>query len=119
MNHDQTDHHQTDDRSTKVPCAAQPSAWDLDAGQLGQWLQAIRTCLDCPVLQQCSRLRDQLYPQGNPSRPTTGNPRSVIWAAVPYSEVGAPMTPTSLRRYARRTGRAGAPERDRRTIGLR
>lgn len=93
----------------RVPCIDDPSGWDLDLGTLTQWLAALRTCWQCPVLRQCGQLRDAHYPRGSATRRVAGNPRSVIWAGVAYSEDGSPMDPDTLRRYARRQGRIQHP----------
>lgn len=94
----------------QVPCAGDPAGWDLDMGTLTQWLAALRTCADCPVLRRCGQLRDAHYPRGSAVRRAAGNPRSVIWAAVAYSEDGSPMSIDTLRGYARRQRRIELPE---------
>lgn len=103
-----------DDRSIshQLPCTEDPTLWDLDQGTLTQWLAALRTCWMCPVLLQCGQLRDRYYPRGSAGRRVAGNPRSVIWAGVAYSEDGAPMDPDTLRRYASRRGQIQAPTGD-------
>jgi len=90
------------------PCADDPGAWDLDAGELIQWLAAMRTCREsCPLLAECVSLREQLYPGSGPSGAKRDNPKSVIWAGVAYGETGEVLPPDSLRILAaRRRGAA-------------
>lgn len=96
--------------ATVAPCAGSPEAWDLDAGDLIQWLAALRTCREsCPVLEACARLRQQLYPRSGPTGIPRDNPRAVIWAGVAYSDEGRVLAPDSLRNLAAR--RRGTAER--------
>ena len=55
-------------RAMVAPCTRSPEAWDLDAGDLTQWLAALRTCREsCPMLAACVGLRQQLYPGSGPA----------------------------------------------------
>jgi len=95
-------------RAMIEPCANNPRAWDLDAGDLIQWLAALRTCREsCPLLAACAGLRQQLYPGSGPTGTPRDNPRAVIWAGIAYSDEGRVLTPDSLRNLAaRRRGTA-------------
>ena len=67
------------------------TSWDLDVGDLQSWLEARRVCdEECPLVSACLRQRQESYP--------TGNPRSVIWAGVAYSETGRLLDTRGLRR---------------------
>lgn len=99
-------------RAIVPPCARDPKAWDLDAGDLIQWLAALRTCREsCPLLAACARLRAHLYPGSGLSGVSRDNPRAVIWAGVAYSDEGRALTPDSLRNLAAR--RRGTAQRTR------
>ena len=88
------------------PCAADPAGWDLDAGTLTQWLAAMRTCLNCPMLQLCRQARQEFWPLADPHHPNR-NPAGVIWAGVAYTETGHVLDDEGLRLYsARRSARA-------------
>lgn len=91
------------------PCAADPTAWDLDAGTLAQWLAAMRQCVHCPVLDECVALRDAFFPAADSTHRSVGNPNGVIWAGIAYSESGVPLDGRGLRRYAARRRRPTAP----------
>ncbi len=91
------------------PCADDPAGWDLDAGDLVRWLQALRECGQCPVRQRCLQLRAEHWPQADPRRPVM-NPKSVIWAGVAYSDTGRVLSEESLRHMAAR--RRLAPSRE-------
>lgn len=93
------------------PCADDPTAWDLDAGDLIKWLQALRECGRCPVLQRCLDLRAEHWPQADPRRPVM-NPKSVIWAGVAYSDTGRVLSEESLRHMAARRRLAPAREQN-------
>lgn len=81
------------------PCAAEPTAWDLDAGDLGSWLRAQRLCSSCPFLTECRISLLQSFPDASVQRPSK-NPKSVVWAGLAYSDTGRVMSPETLRRYA-------------------
>ena len=99
-------------RAMVPPCARDPKAWDLDAGDLIQWMAALRTCREsCPLLSACARLRQHLYPGSGLPGTSGDNPRAVIWAGVAYSDEGRAMTPDSLRNLAAR--RRGTAQRAR------
>lgn len=90
-------------RAMVAPCTRSPEAWDLDAGDLTQWLAALRTCREsCPMLAACVGLRQQLYPGSGPAGTPRDNPRAVIWAGVAYSDEGCALPPDSLRNLAAR-----------------
>ncbi len=89
-------------RPWRGPCAADPAGWDLDAGTLTQWLAAMRTCLNCPMLQLCLQARQEMFPGSAPGRPAR-NPAGVIWAGVAYSDTGHAMDAAALRTYAARS----------------
>lgn len=97
-------------RAMAAPCARSPEAWDLDAGDLTQWLAALRTCREsCPMLAACVSMRQQLYPGSGSAAAPRDNPRAVIWAGVAYSDEGRVLAPDSLRNLAAR--RRGIAER--------
>ena len=99
-------------RAIAEPCASNPRAWDLDAGELVQWLAALRTCREsCPLLAACAGRRQELYPGSGPTGVPRNNPRAVIWAGVAYSDEGRVLTPDSLRNLAAR--RRGVANRGR------
>ncbi|HZM66048.1 MAG TPA: hypothetical protein VFC16_07080 [Nakamurella sp.] len=94
----------SDDRTAAAwtgPCAGDPARWDLDAGNLTQWLTAMRVCVNCPVLDSCVALRDEFFPNAGSSH-RAGNPSGVIWAGIAYSESGVPLDGRGLRLYAAR-----------------
>ena len=94
------------------PCASNPEAWDLDAGDLVQWLAAIRTCREeCPLLTACVERRQKLYPSSGLKGSPGDNPRAVIWAGIAYSDEGRVLAPETLRNVAAR--RRGIAERAR------
>jgi hypothetical protein len=92
-----------------APCAADPTAWDLDAGTLAQWLAAMRQCVHCPVLDECVALRDAFFPAADSTHRSVGNPNGVIWTGIAYSESGVPLDGRGLRLYAARRRRRTAP----------
>ena len=99
-------------RATVTPCASNPEAWDLDAGDLTQWLAALRTCREsCRMLAACVGLRERFYPGSGSTGTPRDNPRAVIWAGVAYSDEGRVLPPDSLRNLAAR--RRGVAERAR------
>jgi hypothetical protein len=81
------------------PCYENPAGWDLDAGTLVQWLAALRSCHECPVLARCETLRDEFWPNADPRKPAH-NPSGVIMAGVAYSETGRVLDRAGLGRIA-------------------
>lgn len=86
----------------QLPCVEDPAGWDLDRGDLSDWLAAKRTCLTlCPALGECHAYRVEMYPasaavEANPKE----NPAGVIWAGVAFSDTGRALTNTQLRLMA-------------------
>ena len=85
------------------PCTQNPAGWDLDSGELEDWLSAIRACMACPVLRLCWERRNRLYSDEHPA--------GVIWAGTAYTGTGVPLTTGSaLVAYAVRVARERAPK---------
>lgn len=73
-----------DPADSRPACQSNPEGWDLDCGDLVDWLRSIRICVEeCPLLQQCWQARNQLYPHRHPA--------GVIWAGVAYTDRGQPL----------------------------
>lgn len=74
-------------------CESDPDGWDMDRGELADWLRAIRTCTtECPLLRECIAARRELY-RGE-------NPAGVIWGGTAYTATGEPLKPLGLVEYA-------------------
>ncbi|WP_157762655.1 hypothetical protein [Nocardia yamanashiensis] len=73
--------HSATTSSKRPPCADDPSDWDLDVGTPETWRNAMRVCHDCPLLASCTQLVETFTARGDV-------PRAMIWAGVPYDNVG-------------------------------
>jgi len=77
------------------PCASNPEGWDMDHGDLSDWLRALRACAqDCPLLRQCWERRNALY--------ASEMPAGVIWAGTAFTETGVALTKWNLEEYAQK-----------------
>lgn len=84
-------------------CMADPTKWELDReGEhlLGEWAQAIETCISCPFQAACREELDRYYPEWWDSADTAGAPYDIIWAGWAFSSVGQVLTQRGLRRLA-------------------
>ena len=74
-------------------CELDPASWDVDHGELPDWMRAIRNCIECPLKLACWEKRNRLYPEDHPA--------GVIWAGTLYTEDSVPITAgDELVRYA-------------------
>lgn len=70
-------------------CTTDPRPWDLDQGDLDDWLGAIELCERCPWLGECQKALDEQLER----------PRAVIWAGIAFGE-RAPLNERGLRQRA-------------------
>lgn len=68
-----------------VPCTDDPRMWDLDQGGVDEWATAVAICRGCPRLGACL---GELAALEEP-------PVGAIWAGIPFSKRGEPMTLSS------------------------
>lgn len=74
-------------------CELDPAGWEVDHGELPDWMRAIRNCIECPLKMACWEKRNRLYPEEHPA--------GVIWAGILYTEDSVPiMAGDELVRYA-------------------
>ena len=80
--------------STPRPaCELDPEGWYVDHGGLADWLRAIRSCIECPLLTACWEDRNRIYADVHPA--------GVIWAGTLYTDDGRPLaTGEELVRHA-------------------
>lgn len=87
------------------PCQANPALWDMDQTSHRGALAAIGVCNACPLLTMCQIAAAQEFATGRP-------PSSMIWAAIPYDEVGTEIRLDFLKEFiARRDGRSSSVKR--------
>lgn len=73
----------------RLPCQRDPQQWDLDAGTLQSWGDALEGCLGCPMLQHCRTELERMYPRlGERGH----GPMGLIWAGVAYGSDGQPLS---------------------------
>lgn len=81
---------------TALACAVDPQSWDLDEGSYRAGVDAQAECFRCPRLSDCRKELSSMVAADTP-------PRSMIWAGVPFSHRGRPITSDAmLRSYYRR-----------------
>lgn len=73
------------------------------------WQRAVRTCADCPILNQCRGLARLLTARGLV-------PRSMIWAGVGYDSYGRVIANLDLHRARDQTKAAAAKVRRKATV---
>lgn len=79
--------------ASPTACELDPASWDVDHGELPDWMRAIRNCIECPLKLACWEKRNRLYPEDHPA--------GVIWAGTLYTEDSVPISAgDELVRYA-------------------
>lgn len=87
------------------PCQENPALWDMDQTTHRGALAAIGICNDCPLLTMCQITAAHEFATDRP-------PSSMIWAAIPYDEVGTEIRLDFLKEFiARRDGRSSSVKR--------
>ena len=87
------------DSGWHVPCRDDPDSWDLDLGDVGRWLRAMRVCREsCPFLAECVAARTRMYPAAADPHTSRSMPSGVIWAGIAYSDRGHVLSEHLLRR---------------------
>lgn len=66
-------------------CVTDPDAWDIEHGNLTDWMRAVRACMSCPLLDDCRDRFDEVRPQG------------MIMGGSAFSPSGTPLDTTGLR----------------------
>lgn len=100
----------SEDSHASQPCQTNPALWDMDQTTYRGAVAAIDTCSTCPLLTMCRSATAHEFATGRP-------PSSMIWAGVPYDEVGTEIRINFLKEFI--TRRDGRPKSTRRTTSHR